>query len=67
MKSSLQDNGGRHHNSHGEEIDSDFEEEKHDFIDSLIDLLDDLCDDPNECDQPDDDFDDYAQPITLKP
>ena len=69
---------GKHfgkHDHHGDgaegQIDADFGQEKNDFIDSLIGFLDDLCDESNGCDQSeadfDDIFDDYAQPITLKP
>ena len=60
-----------HNNGAGGQIDADFGQEKNDFIDSLIDFLEDLCDEPNGCDQSesdfDDIFDDYAEPITLKP
>ena len=60
-----------HNNGAGGQIDGDFGQEKNDFIDSLIDFLEDLCDEPNGCDQSesdfDDIFDDYAEPITLKP
>ena len=69
---------GKHfgnHDHHGDgaggQIDADFGQEKNDFIESLIDFLDDLCDESNGCDQSESDFDnifdDYAQPITLKP
>lgn len=65
---------GKHdHHKDGakDQIDADFGQEKHDFIESLIDFLDDLCDEPNGCDQSESDFDqifdDYAEPITLKP
>ena len=61
----------KHEHSAGGQIDADFGQEKNDFIDSLIGFLDDLCDESNGCDQSeadfDDIFDDYAQPITLKP
>ena len=60
-----------HQNGAEDQIDADFGQEKNDFIDSLIDFLDDLCDGSNGCDQSESDFDDlfddYAEPITLKP